>query len=139
MFKDEIEIEEESRRIKKQTFIGLLIIFSVFFLIIIYWVYLHPTTLVESTSPSGEKEVIIKGHGNGLLGGGFVTVIIKKDGFTVKRKMVDVDLIRESNHGSRYNVGWQYDENVVRVGMSFTKSSKTLIYNYVTLDLEIDQ
>ena len=139
MFKSEQEIEEESRRIKKQTFIGILIIFSVFFLIIIYWVYLHPTTLVESTSSSGEKEVIIKGHGNGLLGGGFITVILKKDGKTMKRKVVKVDNATQSNHRERYTISWLYnEENIVRVTMNFQNSNKTLTYNYGTLDLEIE-
>ena len=34
MFKDEKEIEEESKRIKKRTFTGLLKMYSIFFLIV---------------------------------------------------------------------------------------------------------
>ena len=137
MFKSEQEIEEESKRIKKRTFTGLLKMYSILFLIVFYIVYLHPNTLVEQTSPSGEKEVIVKSHGTGLLGG-FVTIVIKKDGFTVKRKIVNVGRGGKSHHRERFNIAWRYDENVVSVFMDFGNPSKRLVYNYETLDLEIE-
>ena len=137
MFKSEKEIEDESKRIKWRTITGLLKMYSIFFILIIYWVYFHPSTLVEQTSQSGEKEVIIKEHGNGLLGGGYITVVIKKDGNTVKRKRVGVELFFESNHKGRYTINWNHGESVVDVSMNFENTNKLLSYNYDTLNIEI--
>lgn len=138
MLKDEKDIEEETKKIKGQTIKGLLKMYSIFFILILYWVFLHPNNLVEKTSPSGEKEVIVKKYGRDLLKGGFVSIVIKEDGKTKRRKRVRVDNKTESNHSDRYSITWRDDENVVYVSMNFENSGKSLTYDYETSALKID-
>lgn len=137
MNSDEKSIEEEITKIKKQTIKGLFTGFLVVFLSLIYWVYFHQSFLVSETSPSGGKEVIINEYGSDFLGGGYVKFYFKKDGKTVKTKMVSVDNIKESNHSERFNITWK-DESEVLVGMTFEQSTKSLTYNFSNRNIEID-
>ena len=137
MNNDEKSIEEEIKMIKKQAIKVLFSGFLVALLGLIYWVYFHPSILVEGTSPLEKNEVIIKEYGNGPLNGGNVKFYFKKDGKTVKTKKVSVDNIKESNHRERYNFSWK-NENEFSVGMRFEQSTKSLTYNFSNNSIEFN-